>query len=272
MAADADLALVYRIDVTTSTGFETGLSLPTDLAALEENIANVDAVLVLLDPMMSRLDGHLDTHKDAEVRRALEPLTRIADRTGTSILGLIHCNKSTSTDPLTMLMASRAFAAVARAVLFCMVDPEDESSRIIGQPKNNLGRTDLPTLSFQIVSAHVADTDEGPICHWPGHLDRRVHAQPHRPAGDRLGGVHGAHRHPGGSGLVDRLVDRPWRHRRVQEHQAGGRAGRASRRGPPACPRQALLEVTSEGFPRMTYWTLPGTAPVVSSSRQSSHP
>ena len=78
----------------------------------------VGAALILLDPLMSRLDAKLDTHKDAEVRLALEPLVSIANSTGAAILGLIHLNKSLSTDPLTMLMGSRAFAAVARAVLF----------------------------------------------------------------------------------------------------------------------------------------------------------
>jgi hypothetical protein len=32
----------------------------------------VDAVLLILDPLLSRLDDRLDTHKDADVRHALE--------------------------------------------------------------------------------------------------------------------------------------------------------------------------------------------------------
>ncbi len=42
---------------------------------------------------MSRLDAKLDTHKDAEVRIALEPLTALADRTGAAVARLIHVNK-----------------------------------------------------------------------------------------------------------------------------------------------------------------------------------
>jgi hypothetical protein len=129
---------------------------------------------------MSRFDSTLDTHKDAEVRLALEPLVRVADVTGAAILGLIHVNKSMSTDRLTTVMASRAFAAVARAVLFVMKDPDDETIRYFGQPKNNLGRTDLPTLTFRIESALAAQTDQGPIytgrINWigeDGHLGLR---------------------------------------------------------------------------------------------------
>ena len=65
----------------------------------------------------------LDTHKDAEVRQALEPIVKLADRSSLCVLGLIHVNKSTTSDPLSALMGSRAFAAVARSVLFVMVDP-----------------------------------------------------------------------------------------------------------------------------------------------------
>jgi len=62
---------------------------------------------------------------------------------GAAVVGLIHVNKSVSTDALNTIMASRAFAAVARWVLFVMIDPDDESTRLLGLPKNNLGRTDL---------------------------------------------------------------------------------------------------------------------------------
>ena len=168
MAADADLERIYRVDVTTFEGIATGLSLPRDLTAVERSVLKVDAALILLDPLMSRLDGKLDTHKDAEVRQALEPLTALADRTSAAVVGLIHVNKSSSGDPLTLIMGSRAFAAVARSVMYVMTDPDDESIRLLGTPKNNLGRTDLPTLVFRIDSAHVADTDEGPV--WTGKV------------------------------------------------------------------------------------------------------
>ncbi len=168
MAAGADLDLVYRADVTTSEGVDTGLVLPRDLTALENEVAASSAAMVLLDPLMSRLDAGLDTHRDSEVRQALEPLVALADRTGAAVLGLIHVNKSSSTDALTTVMGSRAFAAVARSVLFVMVDPDDDGVRLLGQPKNNLGITDAATLTFTIESRKVADTREGPV--WTGKV------------------------------------------------------------------------------------------------------
>ena len=169
MAAGADLDLIYRVDVTVIGGLSTEITLPSDLSQLEESVKEVGAALILLDPIMSRLSATLDTHKDAEVRLALEPLVALATRTDAAVLGIIHVNKSGGGDALNMLMGSRAFGAVARSVLFAMASPDDESIKLLGQPKNNLGRSDLPTLTYQISGAHVADTEEGEV--WTGRVD-----------------------------------------------------------------------------------------------------
>jgi len=162
MAAGADLSRVFRAQAKTADDVLTGLSLPHDFHLFEQKIEEAKAALVILDPLLSRLDGNLDTHKDADARLALEPLVALAERTGTHIMGLIHVNKSETIDPLTSLMASRAFVAVARAVLFVMKDPEDDGARLVGQPKNNLGRTDLPTLRFSVDEVEVSkDPDDG---------------------------------------------------------------------------------------------------------------
>lgn len=169
MAAGADLHRVYRVEVTTADNIHVGLSLPRDLHQVRQAARDVDAALLLLDPLMSRLDAKLDTHRDAEVRRALEPLVTVADSTGMAVLGLMHHNKSGATDPLQLVMGSKAFTAVARSVHTVVPDPDDDTDtrRLFGTPKNNLGRTDLPTLGFTIVS-HPIDTDDGTA--WTGRL------------------------------------------------------------------------------------------------------
>jgi hypothetical protein len=260
MAAGADLTKVYRVDVSTSDGVATGLSLPRDLPALERVIGAEKVALILLDPLMSRLDGSLDTHKDAEVRLALEPLVALADRTGASILGLIHVNKSTSGDPLTLVMGSRAFTAVSRAVMFVMTDPDDETMRLLGQPKNNLGSTELPTLAFRIESAHVADTDEGPVwtgrLRWTGESDRSIRealessadAAETRSATSEAAGW-----------LEDYLTTQGGSDASKDIKAAGQREGHSKDSLLRALKR---LHGTTEsrGFPRATYWTLPSTA------------
>jgi hypothetical protein len=127
------------------------------------------AVMLMPDPLISRLDPDLDSHKDAEVRLALEPMVAMADEIGLSVLGLIHHNKSGSPDPLQVVMASKAFPAVARSVHAVVPDPDDETNarKLLGTPKNNLGRVDLPTLGFTIDSYPVETDDD---VAWTGRL------------------------------------------------------------------------------------------------------
>lgn len=159
VAAGADISRVHYVQMLDPGD---SLSLPVHIPDLEKACVEHDVALIVLDPLLSRLGGNLDSHKDADVRRALEPLGGFCDRTQIAILGLIHLNKSGSTDPLQAVMASRAFTAFARSVLFAMVDPSDEARRLLGLVKSNLGRTDLPTLSYTFDPVEVG-WDEGPI-------------------------------------------------------------------------------------------------------------
>lgn len=162
VAAGADRSKIYRVDVTTiDLGYAT-LTLPSDLAMLERLSRGVDAAAILLDPLMSRL-GNLDTHKDAEVRLALEPWKAMVDRIQATAIGLIHVNKDKSSDILNTIMGSRAFGAVPRAILAVVTSPDDESIKLVGQVKNNLGRLDLPTLTYRIEGVKVGEDDGEPI-------------------------------------------------------------------------------------------------------------
>jgi len=257
MAAGAELSLVFRVDVDAAEGADSSLSLPRDLPAVERLIIEQGAVVMMLDPILSRLDAGLDSHKDGEVRQALEPLVAVAERTGCSMLGLIHVNKSTSSDPLTTLMASRAFAAVARAVLFVMVDPEDEKTRLLGQPKNNLGRSDLPTLAFQIEGAKVADTAEGPVwtgrLHWTGESDRSIRDALQQAA--ETGGGNRTVVSEAADWLQDYLASKDGSADSADVKREGAKAGHSK----DALHRaRTKLKVTtiSVGFPRRTHWAL----------------
>lgn len=86
----------------------------------------------------------------------------MADRTGCAVIGLAHFNKSASPDPLNLITGSRAFSAVARAVLAVACDDDSgDGSCVISQAKNNLGRLDLPSLGYRIES-HTIETDDSP--------------------------------------------------------------------------------------------------------------
>jgi hypothetical protein len=143
VAAGADVKRVFKAEAVEE-GESDWISFPRDLVRLREKCLEHDVALVVLDPIMSIIDGKLDTHKDAEVRKALDPLSRFASAARVAVLGLIHVNKSNGHDPLNSVMGSRAFSAVARSVLFCIRTPGqngEPDSFLFSHEKCNLGPT-----------------------------------------------------------------------------------------------------------------------------------
>lgn len=257
MAARADLTRIYRVDVTTAT-FQDDLSIPVDLAELARLIPSVDASLLVLDPLLSRLNGKLDSHKDAEVRQALEPIVSLAEQTACTVIGLIHVNKSGSQDALTSLMGSRAFAAVARAVLFVMKDPEHEDTRLLGQAKNNLGKTGLPTRTFTITGANVAPYGHDPIwtgkLEWTADTDRSIREILSDATTTDTEG-HASAVSDAALWLTDYLTDVGTEDSN-KIRRAAAQAGHSKNAIYRAKDRLGLLSASS-GFPRKVYWSIP---------------
>ena len=154
IAAGANRDLVYRAEVQAVEGDTVSLSLPADIRLLEEAITSNGIAMVALDPLMSAISDTLDTHVNRQVRQALDPLARIADRTGAVFAGIAHFNKSASTDASSLITASGAFKDVARFIFAFATDAED-GTKVITQTKNSLGYSDLPSLAYRIVSATV---------------------------------------------------------------------------------------------------------------------
>jgi RecA-family ATPase len=90
-AAGADLQRVLAVqtvltyDTATGQEVERGFALPGDSPLLEAAIGEVEAKLVVIDPLMAYLDGRVNSWRDQDVRAALAPLARLArlaERTG----------------------------------------------------------------------------------------------------------------------------------------------------------------------------------------------
>lgn len=171
MAAGVNLDLVYPVDVVED-GATAGLTLPRDVENLKQLIADRDIAMVVLDPLLSTVASGLDTHKDSDVRRALQPISLLAHESQATFLGLIHQNKSAGTDLTKSLMGSTAFLAVSRAALICVkgtmtVSQNGEYDPLVGanddqidglflsQIKNNLGPVVASSIHYKIDEVHV---------------------------------------------------------------------------------------------------------------------
>jgi archaellum biogenesis ATPase FlaH len=129
---------------------ERPFSLSHDLHVLEENIKKIQAVLVILDPLMAILGRNIDSSRDQNVREVFTPLAQLAERTGCAILIIRHLNKGNSDNILYRGAGSIGIIGAARIALLVAHDPEDEQKRVLATTKNNLSKM-ASNLTFQIV-------------------------------------------------------------------------------------------------------------------------
>lgn len=116
-----------------------------DLHQLREEIERIGGIrLLIVDPVVSAVTG--DSHKNTEVRRALQPLVDMADACNCAVLGITHFAKGgQGTDPAQRVVGSVAFTAVARIVMVAAKvkgDEEGQDARILARGKSNIGPDD----------------------------------------------------------------------------------------------------------------------------------
>ena len=144
LAAGADRSRCYFVSGTRIDGELQAFDPARDMPALELQARAIGGVkLLVVDPVVSAVAG--DSHKNTEVRRALQPLVDLASRLDAAVLGISHFSKGgAGSDPASRVVGSIAFTAVARVVLVAAkVKSEDgEDRRILARGKSNIGPDD----------------------------------------------------------------------------------------------------------------------------------
>jgi hypothetical protein len=144
LAAGADLDLVHEVYVALD-GIEgvEGVVLPSDLPALERQVAATSARMVVIDPVVAAVDLALDAHRDQHVRHVLAQLTAMAERHDCAIPLVGHLNKAPTADAYLRVGNSVAFWNASRSVVLLTGDPssDDEDLRLVVQRKANWART-----------------------------------------------------------------------------------------------------------------------------------
>ncbi len=144
IAAGANRSRIYFVSGTRIEGevcpFDPARDM-TNLKAAAERIGNVRMILV--DPIASAVVG--DSHKNTEVRRALQPLVDLAASMNAALVGITHFSKGgQGMDPAQRVIGSVAFTAVARVVLVAakVLGDDGEDRRILARGKSNIGPDD----------------------------------------------------------------------------------------------------------------------------------
>ena len=110
----------------------------TDLLTAVSSLGGVK--LIIVDPIVSAVTG--DSHKNTEVRRALQPLVDVAASCQCALLGITHFSKGgQGTDPTQRVVGSVGFTAVARVVLVAakVRSMDGRDTRILARSKSNIG-------------------------------------------------------------------------------------------------------------------------------------
>lgn len=160
-AAGADLTKICFFHFENEDGEESLPEFPRDGAALGDAAEAIDAALIVIDPLMLYLEPQINANRDADVRRALNPIVKAAERTGAAILILRHLTKGGGPNALYRGGGSIGIIGAARIGLMVARDTKtDESGKTcaLACTKNNIAPFP-PTLNYTLQSApgsHVA--------------------------------------------------------------------------------------------------------------------
>jgi replicative DNA helicase len=156
----ADLTKVFAIESVRVKDpdrgqYETAIDLANDLPAIKKAIKQ-DTKLIIIDPISAYYGKDTDSHRDADLRRILRPVCKLAEETGVAILAISHLNKSAAGKAIYRALGSIALIAAARTAWLLTNDPDEQDSdrRLLTPCKHNL--LIKPTgLAFEINDGRV---------------------------------------------------------------------------------------------------------------------
>lgn len=182
VAAGAKLTVVHL--VTHGVTEDRPFDFATGLQQVEYHARLVGARAIVFDPLVAFIGGDTDTHNDASVRRALQPLKLLAERVRAAVLGVRHLNKAggPGTKAIYRGTGSIAFTGAARATFLVTADRNDPSSKIFAPVKTNLSARP-PSMGYRV----EANSEGVPFIVWQGTVATDAQAAldgPPRPASE----------------------------------------------------------------------------------------
>jgi DNA polymerase III delta prime subunit len=248
-AAEADMQRIYFPEVWME-GDQVRLLSLEDEERVTEQFVQHDIRAIIVDPLMDTIDANVDINRNNGVRAALGPWMRMADCLEGVAIGVVHLKKAVSGDVVAAINSSSAFGEVARAIFAFAKDEQADGERIMSQAKNSTGEEDL-SLAYRIESRSVT-TDSGNTAEVGrfviiGDAARRVE--------DIFADGGSGRRNEAEVWLEGYLME----HGRVasQVVKSAGIAAGFSASAIERASKKLGVHVGGEGFPRVTYWSLP---------------
>jgi hypothetical protein len=174
-ALGADMTCVYlwpRLE-------EPGLPhFPSDIQRLDQELGASGSKLAIIDPIMAFLDPTVMANTDANVRRALGPLAKVAEKHRCVILLVRHLNKENAPNALYRGGGSIAFIAACRLAWLVGHDPQMEETLILAQTKNNFAARQ-PSLAYSLATNALRVDWQG-VSRWKADDLAVYHPMPER--------------------------------------------------------------------------------------------
>lgn len=149
MGADLD-KIAFAQGVKTGPEKDAWFDVKKNLPSLKKYIEKIRPQLVIIDPItgyLSRTSGD----ENLDIRSALSPLEKIAEKYKTTVLLVTHTHKNVdiSAPALHQAIGSIAYGAVVRSAWLVMRNPDDNEHRLFLKAKLSIGLA-KPGLSYRI--------------------------------------------------------------------------------------------------------------------------
>jgi putative DNA primase/helicase len=139
LAAGGDPKRFHIVSATVDRDGARQFDPATDIPALLTAAREIsECALVIVDPVVTVVLG--DSHKNTEVRRALQPLVGFASELDAAVFGVSHFTKGTAgRDPVERVTGSVAFGALPRVVMAAARVKGNAERRNFCRAKSNIG-------------------------------------------------------------------------------------------------------------------------------------
>ena len=163
IASKADLNRIHFPAAVKTASGPREFNPETDMPGIAARMEQLDnPKLLVIDPVLSLVSSVKDNYKATEIRKALQPVQKLATERGIAVVGLTHFLKrhnSQGSDTQDQVIGSQAWVAVARMV---WAVGKTEAGKALFRVKSNLGMTE-GGFTYQINGYSQGNGIEGKV-------------------------------------------------------------------------------------------------------------
>jgi RecA-family ATPase len=161
--ADADCGKVHIVTGVESSNGEQPFHAVDNLELLQEMIDSLgDCKMIAFDPIAEYLGG-INAWKDDDLRPALAPLKRLAEKNNVALICIAHLNKKTDGNAKQRMNGAQTLLNVARAAWLFTEHPDDDQIGLMLKAKGNVLKRNHNGFAFSMENVRLTDSTEGGI-------------------------------------------------------------------------------------------------------------